>query len=139
MSSEIDENFKQNGFIKYKDKEKKIIIDLYRRDDEKYHETFEYPFESNVIYKIPKTDLFFIIGIGGKKGDFLHYFTNKYKFIPSNFDAPTRTFLPGITEVYQVYRFMFDYKSKEELLINADANYYYAVSVKNIENEESAT
>jgi len=135
MSDEIDENFKQNGFIKYKDKERKIVIDLYKRDDNDFHETFEYAFESNVIYKIPETDIFFIIGIGGKKGDFIHYFTNKYKYIPSNFDSPTRTFLPGITDVYQVYRFMFDYKSKGELLVNAEGNYYYAVSVKE-ENTE---
>ena len=128
----IDENFKENGFIKYKDDKKKIVIDLYNRKDDKFHETYEYVFESNVIYKIPNTDLFFIIGIGGKKGDFMHYFTNKYKYIPSNFDSPTRTILPGITDVYQVYRFMFDYKSKGELLINADSDYYYAVSVKEV-------
>ena len=136
--SNIDANFKKNGFIKYKNEHKKIIINLYNKKENNSLKTYEYPFESNVINKIPETDIFFIIGIcksnmldfKNKTGDFIHFFTKKYQVsIPSDFDSPTRTFFKGITDTYGVYRFMFDYQKKNELKINVDDNYYYIVTV----------
>lgn len=121
-----NKKFEKNNFIKII-KDKKVIIKIYNNDV--LLNFYEYNFETNIINTIPDTNIKFAIALEKDNDEYLHFFTTQFNE-NQNYDSPTRTFFPGITDTYGFYRYIFDYKEQKVLKIEIDANNYLEISVK---------
>lgn len=117
--------FKENGFIKYNDDNKKLVVSV----NNCYH---EFKLETNVIYDIPNTDIRFCICSSDSntcRDDIFTFFINKDFNINStkNVLSPLRTFYFGLMKE----PFKLVYLLDKNLKLETDDGYYLEVSIKN--------
>lgn len=123
----MDELFEKNGFVKLKESDKKLLIHIF--DNKGFIDNYyDFNFETNVINKIPNTDIEFAIAINnnGRKCFFINQGFNP--FHGENITSPYRTFYNGLMKE----PFKHVYPLDETIKIETESNLILEIKVDNV-------
>ena len=124
--------FEKNDFIKIRDEKKNIKIEIENLGDSNIaNSTNTFPYETNVVYEIPNTDIKFAIGARDKSG-FINFFVNKNFALDlgSEYESPLRTFYPEL--VPNPFKSLYG-MDKDSITIKLQPNIKMVVTIEEVE------